>query len=79
MSQVFWVMEFMKLYPRFCRTISDQYSVFHSPGQRAAQVRLFLRVHAISQDFDENDMINELQIEDKKFNTEFPKPTQPEE
>ena len=30
MSQVFWVMEFIKLYPRFCCTIADQYSVFHS-------------------------------------------------
>ena len=61
----------MKLYPRFCRTIADQYLVFHSRGQRAAQVRLLFRVHAISQYFDENNMINELKVEDKDFNTEI--------
>ena len=79
MSQIFWVLEFIKLYPRFCRTIADQYYIFHSCGQRAAQVRLLYRVHAISLDFDENDMINGLQIEDDDFQTELPEPMQPEE
>ena len=77
--QIFWVLEFIKLYPRFCRTIAYQYSIFHSRGQRAAQVRLLYRVHAISGDFDENDMINDLQIEDDDFHTELPEPMQPEE
>ena len=30
-------------------------------------------------DFDENDMINDLQIEDDDFHTELPEPMQPEE
>ena len=79
MSQIFWVLEFIKLYPRFCKTIVDQYAVFHSRSQQAAKVRLLFRVHAISYDFNEDDMINELQIEDEDFDTEFPEPTQPEE
>ena len=79
MSQIFWVMEFIKLYPRFCKTIADQYSIFHSRGQRAAQVRLLYRVQAISAEYEENDMINGLQIEDEDFHTDLPEPVQPEE
>ena len=79
MSQVFWVLEFIKLYPHFCRTIADQYSLFHSSGQCAAQVRLLYCVNAISADHDENEMINKLQIKDEDFHTELPEPSQPEE
>ena len=79
MSQVFWVLEFIKLYPRFCRTIANQYSVFHSRGQRAAQVRLLYRVNAIQGDHNEDDLINDLKIYEEDFHTNMAEPVSPEQ
>ena len=79
MSQVFWVLEFIKLYPRFCRTIADQYLVLHSRGQRAAQVRLLYHVNAIQGNHTEEDMINNLEIYDEDFHTEMAEPVHPEQ
>ena len=78
MSQIFWVLEFIKLYPRFCRTIADQYAVFHSQGQRTAHARLLYRFHAITQEYNKEDLIN-MDIEDDDFHTESPETMQPEE
>ena len=79
MCQIFWVTEFLKLYPRFCRTIADQYAVFHSRGQRAAQVRLLYRVNAIHGDYDAEDLLSELEILDEDFHTDLTEPSTPEE
>ena len=52
--------------------------MFHSWGQQVTQVRLLSQVHAISNEYNKNNMINELQIEDEDFHTELPEP-KPEE
>ena len=79
MCQIFWVTEFLKLYPRFCHKIADQYAVFHSRGQRAAQVRLLYRVNAIQGNYDTEDLLSELEILDEDFHTDLAKPPTPEE
>ena len=79
MSQIFWAMNFVKLYPRFFRTIEDQYAIVHSKGQRAAQVCLLYCIHAIKDSYNKEEMMDMLEIDDNKFHTEIPEPTQEEE
>lgn len=70
----------MKSYPRFCRTIADQYSAYHSRGQRVAQARLLYRVNAINSEYQsEEDVMSQMQILDEDFETDVPEPTHPEE
>ena len=79
MCQIFWVTEFLKLYPHFCCTIADKYAVFHSRGQCATQVCLLYRVNVIQGDYDAEDLLSELEVLDEDFHTNLTEPSSQEE
>ena len=75
MIQIFWIIELIQLYQGFCKAIVDQYTVFHSRGQQAAQVCLLYRVNAIDSKYSEEELLNSLEVYDEYVYTNLVEPT----